>query len=125
MVRAGDTFGERCLFLASPLAVTLRGCHVNAKGAGGEGEEEREAQEREGGDQRSGDVLLLPRHAMKLLFDAHPQVHTHTLSLALSRTHTPVGINVVGSWVKRRVFHGDPCLGFDSTRSTRVCGRRT
>jgi hypothetical protein len=91
MLRAGDTFGERCLFLASPLAVTLRGSLVNAKGAGGE-EEEREAQGREGEEERCGDVLLLPRHAMKLLFDAHPQVHTHTLSvslsLSLSHTHT-------------------------------------
>jgi len=74
ILRPGDTFGERCLFVGSPFDVVLRGrIHEEPQAAAVAGgpaptAEEQDSQGRRGGGQ--GEALLVPRHALRLLFDA-------------------------------------------------------
>ena len=89
-LRAGDTFGERALLLASPIDVCLRAAPLrqdspaphacgpdDAASGGGERpaqDDGSEPREEDGGEDDGGEALVVPRGAFHILFGALPQV---------------------------------------------------
>ena len=79
VLRAGDTFGERCVLLSSPFAVTLH-ARAGARPLDGvadaedprqqESHQQESTSHEDGVDVAYGEALLVPRQAFALLFEA-------------------------------------------------------
>ena len=87
VLRPGDTFGERCLLLASPFAVTLRAPPSKLQPTGMQEEHTADgglgAEEQGEALLHQGEALLVPRHAFSLFLQSDSQV----LSFLRCRAH--------------------------------------